>query len=248
MCQRGTRGQTPGRCLGCLRPSPSEGALVRKGDGARSKGASRLLRYPLQVRRCATVVWQPSMDPIRHFPLRCAMRSTRTTVPTSSWARCISAAFLSSCPVFANPVLDSAIGVPLATTHVSPPWQQARGRWLSQGPFPLWTLAGGHPRHPGHPGHPPPSPLLMTGRATVVPAFLVPSTRCPHILPALPPVLHQAALLASSPFPPPLQHHASRHRLSHQSSTSVRLCCRCRCHPITAPRSRSSLIPSSQSH
>lgn len=110
-----------------------------------------------------------------------------------------------------------AIGHP----HVSPPWQ-ARGPLAQPRPFPFE-----HGRAL--------SPLLMTGSATVVRAFLVPSTRSLHLLLALPPSLHQAALLTISPLPTASPPSITCHPL-HQSYPSVRLCyrCRCRCHPITA--------------
>jgi hypothetical protein len=67
-------------------------------------------------------------------------------------------------------------------------------------------VAGSAKAHPFPFDHGPwaaPSPLLMTGRATVVPAFLVASTRCPHLLPALPPSCILTIHPSISPFPPP---------------------------------------------
>lgn len=133
------------------------------------------------------------MDPIRHIlSVACNTPHTHTVPPPGKHVSCQRvflqpAQCLPRCPAD----VDSAISVPLATTHVSPPWQ-ARGPLAQPRPFPF-----------DHGGT---QPTVDDSPATVVAAFLGPSTRCPHLLPVLPPQSRnpkRPRLLLVQPSSPP---------------------------------------------
>ena len=119
-------------------------------------------------------------------------------------------ASVSSCsqPSVRPAALDSAIRRPLATRPPSPPpMSRLRGSheacWLlSQGHSPL--IMGGPSAH---------RPTVHDRSATVVPAFLVPSTHCAHLLSVPPPPVpdqgpgcSRSTLILITPFPPTTTH------------------------------------------
>ena len=155
-------------------------------------------------------------------------------------------ASVSSCspPSVRAAVLDSTIRTPLATRppghQFTPPMSRLRGSheacWapglLSQGHSPL--IVGGPSAH---------RPTVHDrSAATVVPAFLVPSTHCPHLLSVPPPRSGpKPGLLSFDPHHPLPAHHHSLSptrpaTLSISRIHSARLCCRRRrCHSHHRP-------------